>query len=110
MVICDTCDRGFHTYCLLPPVADIPKNGFKCERCRICMDCGLRQFSLAKVYSSEKKDAVDHVRLLKLLYFFRELLFDGTIITLSVIVVSTLVNVRLIAALFVNVLGAAVLM
>ncbi|VUZ48928.1 unnamed protein product, partial [Hymenolepis diminuta] len=60
MVICDTCDRGFHTYCLIPPVADIPKNGFKCERCRICMDCGLRQFSLSKVLSPEKKDAVDH--------------------------------------------------
>ncbi|VDO04879.1 unnamed protein product [Rodentolepis nana] len=58
MVMCDTCDRGFHTYCLIPPVTDIPKNGFKCERCRICMDCGLRQFSLTKV-PSKKSGTVD---------------------------------------------------
>lgn len=40
MLVCDVCDKGFHTYCLRPPVSCIPKNGFKCERCRICSDCG----------------------------------------------------------------------
>ncbi|CAH8563642.1 unnamed protein product [Dicrocoelium dendriticum] len=40
MLVCDVCDKGFHTYCLRPPVSSIPRNGFKCERCRVCMDCG----------------------------------------------------------------------
>ncbi|VDM02062.1 unnamed protein product [Schistocephalus solidus] len=45
MLVCDVCDKGFHTYCLKPPVTNIPKNGFKCDRCRVCTDCGLRRFS-----------------------------------------------------------------
>ncbi|VDP93529.1 unnamed protein product [Echinostoma caproni] len=40
MLVCDVCDKGFHTYCLRPPVSSIPRNGFKCERCRVCLDCG----------------------------------------------------------------------
>ncbi|KAL5109440.1 Histone-lysine N-methyltransferase 2C [Taenia crassiceps] len=52
MVICDVCDKGFHTYCLKPPVSNIPKNGFKCERCRICTDCGLRRFSFSKGFGA----------------------------------------------------------
>ncbi|GAA53428.1 histone-lysine N-methyltransferase MLL3, partial [Clonorchis sinensis] len=40
MLVCDVCDKGFHTYCLRPPVSCIPRNGFKCERCRVCSDCG----------------------------------------------------------------------
>ncbi|VDQ02559.1 unnamed protein product, partial [Trichobilharzia regenti] len=40
MLVCDICDKGYHTYCLKPPVSSIPKNGFRCERCRVCSDCG----------------------------------------------------------------------
>lgn len=40
MLVCDVCDKGYHTYCLKPPVSSIPKNGFRCERCRVCSDCG----------------------------------------------------------------------
>ncbi|TNN14484.1 Histone-lysine N-methyltransferase 2C [Schistosoma japonicum] len=40
MLVCDVCDKGYHTYCLKPPVSCIPKNGFRCERCRVCSDCG----------------------------------------------------------------------
>ncbi|KAF7236158.1 hypothetical protein EG68_11282 [Paragonimus skrjabini miyazakii] len=40
MLVCDVCDKGIHTYCLRPPVSSIPRNGFKCERCRVCLDCG----------------------------------------------------------------------
>uniref|UniRef100_A0A5K3FEH1 PHD-type domain-containing protein n=1 Tax=Mesocestoides corti TaxID=53468 RepID=A0A5K3FEH1_MESCO len=52
MVICDVCDKGFHTYCLKPPVTNIPKNGFKCDRCRVCTDCGLRRFSSSKGFGA----------------------------------------------------------
>ncbi|VEL10962.1 unnamed protein product [Protopolystoma xenopodis] len=46
MLVCDVCDKGFHTYCLRPPVASIPKNGFKCDRCRVCSDCGASRAAL----------------------------------------------------------------
>ncbi|BHF72613.1 Lysine Methyltransferase 2D [Sparganum proliferum] len=52
MLVCDVCDKGFHTYCLKPPVTNIPKNGFKCDRCRVCTDCGLRRFSSKGVGNS----------------------------------------------------------
>lgn len=45
MLMCDVCDKGCHTYCLRPPVTSMPKHGFKCERCRVCRDCGIRTLS-----------------------------------------------------------------
>ncbi|KAF8561402.1 hypothetical protein P879_05270, partial [Paragonimus westermani] len=46
MLVCDVCDKGIHTYCLRPPVSSIPRNGFKCERCRVCLDCGSGRASI----------------------------------------------------------------
>jgi len=31
MLVCDTCDKGYHTYCLKPVMTTIPKNGWKCK-------------------------------------------------------------------------------
>ena len=30
MLVCDTCDKGYHTFCLHPVMTSIPKNGWKC--------------------------------------------------------------------------------
>jgi len=31
MLVCDTCDKGYHTFCLMPVMTTIPKNGWKCK-------------------------------------------------------------------------------
>ncbi|KAJ1471430.1 hypothetical protein T484DRAFT_1640036, partial [Baffinella frigidus] len=33
MLLCDQCDRGWHTYCLKPPMADIPEGDWSCPKC-----------------------------------------------------------------------------
>ncbi|KAJ2212498.1 hypothetical protein IW140_005506 [Coemansia sp. RSA 1813] len=33
MLICDGCDRGFHMYCLNPPLSSIPRNDWYCDAC-----------------------------------------------------------------------------
>ncbi|CAK8671690.1 unnamed protein product [Clavelina lepadiformis] len=42
MLVCDSCDKGYHTYCLQPAMPFIPKNGWCCQSCRRCTDCGSR--------------------------------------------------------------------
>ena len=34
MLLCDGCDRGFHIYCLKPPVKKIPTGDWFCVDCR----------------------------------------------------------------------------
>ena len=31
MVLCDKCNKGFHTKCLYPPLTQIPKSGWTCD-------------------------------------------------------------------------------
>ncbi|KAK7101928.1 hypothetical protein V1264_020234 [Littorina saxatilis] len=33
MLLCDGCDDAFHTYCLIPPLPDIPKGDWRCPHC-----------------------------------------------------------------------------
>ena len=33
MLLCDGCDEAFHTYCLIPPLAEVPKGEWRCPRC-----------------------------------------------------------------------------
>ena len=33
MLLCDGCDRGHHTYCLVPPMEDVPEGDWFCEEC-----------------------------------------------------------------------------
>lgn len=33
MLLCDGCDDSYHTFCLLPPLSDIPKGDWRCPRC-----------------------------------------------------------------------------
>lgn len=31
MLVCDMCDKGYHTYCLQPAMDSIPTNGWRCK-------------------------------------------------------------------------------
>ena len=42
MLVCDVCDKGYHTFCLKPAMNMIPKNGWTCLNCRVCVECGAR--------------------------------------------------------------------
>lgn len=33
MLLCDGCDDSLHTFCLVPPLAEIPKGEWRCPRC-----------------------------------------------------------------------------
>ena len=33
MLLCDTCDRGWHLYCLTPPLKSIPEGDWSCPKC-----------------------------------------------------------------------------
>uniref|UniRef100_A0A4W3GF04 PHD-type domain-containing protein n=1 Tax=Callorhinchus milii TaxID=7868 RepID=A0A4W3GF04_CALMI len=33
LVVCEGCDEGYHTYCLIPPLPDIPRGDWRCPKC-----------------------------------------------------------------------------
>ncbi|OUM69851.1 hypothetical protein PIROE2DRAFT_37862 [Piromyces sp. E2] len=33
LLFCDLCDRGYHTYCLVPKLEKLPKGLWVCEQC-----------------------------------------------------------------------------
>lgn len=33
VVSCEACDKGYHTYCVQPPMSAVPKGGWKCKVC-----------------------------------------------------------------------------
>ncbi|TPX60617.1 hypothetical protein CcCBS67573_g08987 [Chytriomyces confervae] len=39
MVLCDACDKGYHTYCLNPKMDKAPSGSWHCPGCRICISC-----------------------------------------------------------------------
>ena len=38
--MCDDCDASYHTYCLYPPLLEIPKGDWRCPKCvaKVCKD------------------------------------------------------------------------
>ncbi|KAI8853791.1 hypothetical protein BC829DRAFT_486560 [Chytridium lagenaria] len=40
LLLCDTCDRGYHTYCLKPEMDGLPKGNWLCPECAVCISCG----------------------------------------------------------------------
>ena len=34
MLLCDSCGRGFHTYCLVPPLESVPEGDWICSECQ----------------------------------------------------------------------------
>lgn len=33
LLLCDGCDDSYHTYCLIPPLHDVPKGDWICPKC-----------------------------------------------------------------------------
>jgi hypothetical protein len=33
MIICDRCDKGWHTFCLSPPLESVPEGEWVCPTC-----------------------------------------------------------------------------
>ncbi len=48
IMICEECDRGFHTFCLKPKITDVPSDGWKCNDCVQCVSCGLKHSGTRK--------------------------------------------------------------
>lgn len=42
IVSCEHCDKIYHTQCVRPVMVTVPKIGWKCRCCRVCVDCGSR--------------------------------------------------------------------
>ncbi|KAJ3072441.1 PHD finger protein 10 [Rhizoclosmatium hyalinum] len=40
MVLCDACDKGYHTYCMVPKMDKAPSGSWHCPSCRVCLSCG----------------------------------------------------------------------
>lgn len=35
IILCDSCDKGYHMFCLSPPLADVPNGEWVCPRCKV---------------------------------------------------------------------------
>jgi len=42
MLVCDACERGYHTTCCTPPLAHVPDGRWICQLCVRCVLCGTR--------------------------------------------------------------------
>ena len=40
LLLCDVCDRGFHIFCLKPPLEKPPEGRWVCSDCVVCKSCG----------------------------------------------------------------------
>ncbi|RHY27065.1 hypothetical protein DYB32_007073 [Aphanomyces invadans] len=43
LLVCDVCERGFHTFCLKPRLREVPSGGFVCGSCVQCETCSVTQ-------------------------------------------------------------------
>uniref|UniRef100_A0A672S523 [histone H3]-trimethyl-L-lysine(4) demethylase n=1 Tax=Sinocyclocheilus grahami TaxID=75366 RepID=A0A672S523_SINGR len=42
LLLCDGCDDSYHTFCLIPPLSDVPKGDWRCPKC-LAQECGKPQ-------------------------------------------------------------------
>ncbi|XP_063063919.1 lysine-specific demethylase 5B-B [Engraulis encrasicolus] len=42
LLLCDGCDDSYHTFCLIPPLTDVPKGDWRCPKC-LAQECGKPQ-------------------------------------------------------------------
>lgn len=40
LLVCDDCERLYHTFCLDPRLERVPEGGWKCADCVKCIECG----------------------------------------------------------------------
>lgn len=64
LLICDDCDKGYHTYCLRPVVVNIPRGDWSCNKCG-ARDCTLVTFEdiLAEVKANPTEKAFSFLKL-----------------------------------------------
>ena len=72
ILLCDECDESFHTYCLYPPLKEIPKGDWRCPDCvaEICkrptdsygFEQSKRQYSLAEFGEMAHRFKSEHFR------------------------------------------------
>jgi hypothetical protein len=43
LLICDLCERAYHTYCMKPAMRDLPSGGWRCNACVHCVACGAKR-------------------------------------------------------------------
>ena len=53
MLLCDNCDQGFHTFCLNPPLTEVPEGDWLCP---LCIESGMTLESLAQKKASYVED------------------------------------------------------
>lgn len=39
LLVCDRCDKGYHTFCLIPPLSAVPEGKWICGVCSDCQEC-----------------------------------------------------------------------
>uniref|UniRef100_A0A8C1YH41 [histone H3]-trimethyl-L-lysine(4) demethylase n=1 Tax=Cyprinus carpio TaxID=7962 RepID=A0A8C1YH41_CYPCA len=42
LLLCDGCDDSYHTFCLIPPLSDVPKGDWRCPKC-LAQECSKPQ-------------------------------------------------------------------
>uniref|UniRef100_A0A8C8YJP0 Lysine demethylase 5B n=1 Tax=Prolemur simus TaxID=1328070 RepID=A0A8C8YJP0_PROSS len=42
LLLCDGCDDSYHTFCLIPPLHDVPKGDWRCPKC-LAQECSKPQ-------------------------------------------------------------------
>jgi hypothetical protein len=47
LIVCDSCDRCYHMFCLNPPLEELPQGGWRCSECNHCIHCGSKTSSSA---------------------------------------------------------------
>lgn len=57
LLLCDGCDDSYHTFCLIPPLPDVPKGDWRCPKC-VAEECNKPREAFGfeqavRVYTSE---------------------------------------------------------
>ena len=58
LLICDRCNEGFHIFCLVPPLTEIPREAWYCDKCR----------AIVQEERDEKKPSINPAEMNKRLY------------------------------------------
>lgn len=53
MLVCDMCDKGYHTFCLQPAMDSLPTNGW---RCKVGKDESLLHATVSELPHSRKRE------------------------------------------------------
>lgn len=72
MLLCDSCDAGYHTYCLDPPIKALPDSDWHCPRCLV----GRGEFGFEEGAVYSLKQFQERARIFKDQYFTGKMAWD----------------------------------